>query len=213
MSDACDTLLEHFQRLYVGDGDPWQVRARWYEQRKRALLLASLPQRAYANAYEPGCGNGELTVALAARCGTLLAADAAPAAVERAHARWGEAGAPANVTIKLHSLPRDWPSYAAPFDLIVISELAYYLQADQLEALAARCAQALAPGGDLLLCHYLAPFADRVQSTDKVHATFARQSGLRRFSRHVETDFLLDVLRADAPATKAIPPQEPACSA
>jgi SAM-dependent methyltransferase len=194
-------LIGHFQQLYLDDADPWQVGARWYEQRKRAMVLASLPQARYANAYEPGCGNGELTVALAARCARLLAADAAPAAVALARARVREAGLDANVTIRLHSLPQDFPLHATPFDLIVISELAYYFTADQLDALAARCAQALAPGGDLLLCHYRPPFADRIQTTHAAHATFARQPRLQRMLRHEESDFLLDVLRADSFST------------
>ena len=48
----------YFEQLYCQDADPWLVRQRWYEERKRALLLASLPQRRYRHAYEPGCGNG-----------------------------------------------------------------------------------------------------------------------------------------------------------
>lgn len=194
MNHADDIDLEaHFQQLYLGDADPWQVCARWYEQRKRALVLAALSQPFYSTAYEPGCGNGELTIALAPRCGQLIAADAAPAAIDHAHARWREAGAPENVAIALHTLPRDWPTRRAPFDLIVISELAYYLPTDQLDALAAHCAASLARGGDLLLCHYRPPFADRVQSTEAVHATFARQARLQRRSRHDEAYFLIDV--------------------
>jgi hypothetical protein len=37
----------HFQQLYEQADDPWQVRQRWYEQRKRSLLLASLPAPRY----------------------------------------------------------------------------------------------------------------------------------------------------------------------
>ena len=63
-----DQRGSYVEPLYRQDADPWRVRQRWYEERKRALLLASLPQRRYRHAYEPGCGNGELTAELARRC-------------------------------------------------------------------------------------------------------------------------------------------------
>lgn len=43
MSDAALAASAHFSALYRGGDDPWQVRQRWYEQRKRALMLACLP--------------------------------------------------------------------------------------------------------------------------------------------------------------------------
>ena len=44
---------------------------------------------------------------------------------------------------------------AGSFDLIVLSEVLYYLHAADLERVAAQAAEALEPGGDLILCHWL----------------------------------------------------------
>ena len=55
------TLHAHFEALYAADEDPWAVRAAWYERRKRAVLLACLGKERYRSAFEPGCGNGEMS--------------------------------------------------------------------------------------------------------------------------------------------------------
>jgi hypothetical protein len=69
---------QHFDELFRLDADPWRTRTRWYEVRKRALTLAALPQERYERACEPGCGAGEMTAALAQRCGSVVAAMPAP---------------------------------------------------------------------------------------------------------------------------------------
>ncbi len=64
----------YFQSVYgQGDADPYGLRVRWYEQRKQAVLLACLTRRSYGRIFEPACGIGELSLALAARCDVLLA--------------------------------------------------------------------------------------------------------------------------------------------
>ena len=66
---------QHFEQMYQADPDPWQVASRWYERRKRDLLLAALPRERYAHGFEPGCGNGETTQRLLQRCERLCAVD------------------------------------------------------------------------------------------------------------------------------------------
>lgn len=184
-------VLDHFQQLYRDDADPWQVRQRWYEQRKRALLLASLPQPRYRSAYEPGCGNGALTAELALRCERVLASDGSSEAVLLARSQMSDQ---VHVTVEQHQLPRDWPPRAdGAFDLIVISELAYYFEADALAQLVERCVASLAPGGTIALCHWRRPFRDRVLAPARVHGAFDAQPALHRLARHEEEDFLLDV--------------------
>ena len=51
-----------FDRLYRGGTDPYGLRTRWYEMRKRAIVLAALPRARYARAFEPACGIGVLMV-------------------------------------------------------------------------------------------------------------------------------------------------------
>lgn len=80
--------VEHFEQMYA-DEDPFGYRSRWYEQRKRDILLGALPYARFARGWEFGCSNGELTAQLAPRCDTLLATDLSQQAVsfgERARA-------------------------------------------------------------------------------------------------------------------------------
>lgn len=51
----------YFEAMYAGAVDPWDLAGRWYEQRKYALTLASLPRPRYRAAFEPGCSVGVLT--------------------------------------------------------------------------------------------------------------------------------------------------------
>lgn len=181
--------LPYFDSLYSRDEDPYGMRTRWYEERKRNVLLAALPHRRYGTAYEPGCGAGELTVSLAARCDTVLASDFNALAVASARKR---TAALANVRIESHQLPKDWPSGEAPFDLIVVSELGYFLDAPAMGALAARCEASLTPDGVLVACNWRPDFKERALSTDDVHAAFTG-TGLTRLVRHEEDDFLLEL--------------------
>lgn len=186
------TRDRHFDELFRHDADPWQTRTRWYEQRKRALLLASLPQPRYIRACEPGCGAGETTAALAQRCDEVVASDASAAAVAQARVRLG---ACANVRVTQARMPRDWP--AGRFDLIVLGELGYYLPAADLAELAEACRASLAGTGTLVACHWRRPEPDMLQRAQAVHATLQRCTGLPATAHYEDADFLLDVWTAD----------------
>ena len=182
----------HFEALYAASEDPWQVRERWYEQRKRALLLACLGKLRYRSAFEPGCGNGEMTAALAPRCDRLLACDGAAGAVAAARRRLGDSTP--RTRIEQRSLPTDWPA-AERFDLIVISELGYYFDGAALEALLAMAQANLDDDGELVLCHWLHDFDDRLTPTAALHAAAGALPGLVRTVHHQDQDFLLEAWR------------------
>lgn len=190
-----DTLIRYFDRLYKRSDDPWKLREGWYEQRKRSLTLALLPRPRYRNAFEPGCANGELTAELALRCDTLLAADLNERAVHLARERVAHAP---HVRVEQRRLPAHWPGEAGPFDLIVVSEFAYYLDANSLTVLAERIAGALTVDGTLLACHWRRPFDEALESADAAHALFDKRCGLTRLAHHDEADLLIDVWSGDA---------------
>lgn len=141
-----DPALEH---LHQEVDDPWGVDTRWYEQRKRDLVLACLPARRYADAWEAGCSTGALAAALVTRCDTVTATDSSPTAVATAERRL--ASAP-RVRVLLRDVVQDWP--ADSFDLVVVSEVGYFLSPRDLDRLAAVVETALRPDGVLLLCHW-----------------------------------------------------------
>ena len=182
----------YFDGLYAGSADPYGSRARWYEQRKRAVLLACLPRPRFRHCYEPGCGIGELTLALAERCDAVLAADFSASALAVAQERTKGL---ANVRLERHALPADWPR-GQRFDLVVLSEVGYFLQPHAMQQIAQRCAHDLADDGVLVACDWLPDFAGRATTTDAVHAALA-SIGLTQLVTHAEDDFRLLVLARD----------------
>ncbi|MCU1547934.1 MAG: SAM-dependent methyltransferase [Arthrobacter sp.] len=180
-----------FDTLHRRHEDPWEYTTSWYEQRKRALTLAVLPRRNYTAGLEIGCSIGTLSVELAQRCGTFLATDASSAALERASRRLADL--PAAQTRHL-TVPQAWPE--GSFDLIVVSEMGYYLSPEELAELFRRVEASLLPGGTLLLCHWRHPISGWELDGDSVHATARRQLGWADGGLYRERDFVLEVLLA-----------------
>ncbi|WP_431046433.1 SAM-dependent methyltransferase [Roseateles sp. L2-2] len=188
-------LADHFETLFSEDDDPWGYRTRWYERRKRAQLLASLPDERYARAFEPACANGELSAALATRCDRLVCSDASAAAV--AHARQRLAAMP-HVDVTHAQIPAQWPK--GRFNLIVLSEIGYYLDDDAFHATIDRAVESLADGGTLIASHWRHPEGDYFRSGDDVHRHMAvafEQLGWTSLLRHEEDDFLVEVWSPD----------------
>jgi SAM-dependent methyltransferase len=184
----------YFDDLYAAAEDPWSLRTRWYEQRKYALTTAVLPRRRYADAVEVGCSVGELTAALAQRCDRLTAWDVSAAAVEQTRQR--TAGLP-GVRVEQRGIPVD---PLPPCDLVVLSEVLYYLDPGDLRAAVATVRAAVRPGGTVLAVHWRLPVADYPQTGDAVHAALRAALDWPLVATHEEPDFLLDCWVA-APAT------------
>jgi LmbE family N-acetylglucosaminyl deacetylase/SAM-dependent methyltransferase len=187
-----DPVATYLDRAYARRDDPWRVETRWYEQRKRAMTLAALPARRYTRALEVGCSIGVLTADLADRCDDLLAIDVSAVAVERARARLDDHPA---VRVEQVDLRTELPP--GPFDLVVLSEVGYYLTREQLDAALAELESALGDRGTLLACHWRRSVAEHLLTGDEVHAVIARR-GLPLIVRHEEADFVLDVYSRDA---------------
>jgi SAM-dependent methyltransferase len=180
----------YFEDLYEHDGDPWGFRTRWYEARKRQMTLAALPQRYYETVFEPGCAIGLLTRELASRSGRVLAMDISSVALRQARSVL-----PENVELVRGSVPADWP--AGHFDLIVLSELGYYLDVDDCRCLAEL---AVSAASDVIAVHWRYAVHDYPITGDRVHGIIERAAldhGLAQLCSHVEPDYLLDVWSRD----------------
>ena len=181
---------DYFDAMYQAAPDPWGFEDRWYEQRKYAISLAQLPDRRYGSVFEPGCSIGVLTALLAGRCSRLLACDVAAGAVRAAAHRTRDLP---NVRVERRQIPWQWP--AGSFDLIVFSEILYYLGDRDLEQALEFCVRALPPGGTVLAVHWRHPVAEYPRSGDNVHGALAARPGLARQVCHEEEDFLAEVYR------------------
>jgi LmbE family N-acetylglucosaminyl deacetylase/SAM-dependent methyltransferase len=180
-----------FDGVHDGAPDPWNYTGSWYERRKRALTLAALPEASYQNGLEVGCSIGILTAELAARCRSLRAVDASGSAVRLAGQLLAEYP---GVRVEQRVLPGDWPQ--GNYDLVVVSEVGYYLAANELAALWDRVEASLEPGGTLLLCHWRHPIDGWELDGDTVHALARQRLGWRTAGLYQERDFVLEVLIA-----------------
>jgi SAM-dependent methyltransferase len=183
----------YFDDLYTGSADPWGLATRSYEARKYALSVASLPRLRYRRVFEPGCSIGVLTRMLAERADTVVASDVSPAALATAR----RDGLPANVSLERAAVPDEWPD--GRFDLIVLSELGYYLDESDLATFIRRSRASLDADGHLLAVHWRKVVSDYPRNAAAVHRQL-RSSGLRSLARYTDEYFLLEVFGASAQA-------------
>jgi LmbE family N-acetylglucosaminyl deacetylase/SAM-dependent methyltransferase len=181
-----------FDRVHGQSDDPWNYTSSWYERRKRALTLAALPAESYAAGLEVGCSIGTLTADLSDRCSSLLAVDASGIAAGRAAARL--AGSP-HVSVRQMVVPGAWPE--GLFDLVVVSEVGYYLAPDELSVLWDRISGVLQPGGTLVLCHWRHPVEGWLLDGEAVHGSAREGSRWQSSGLYRERDFILEVFAAD----------------
>jgi predicted O-methyltransferase YrrM len=181
----------YFDRMYAGDDDPWQLSSRWYEKRKYAITLALLPDHRYRHAFEPGCSIGTLTTLLTPRCDHVTAVDVADAAVRTADQRLRAAGVRGPVTLARASLDSAWP--AGPFDLVVLSEVAYYLTADKLAEVLRRECPRLQRGATVVAAHWRHEVADYPLTGDEAHTIIAATPGLASLGCYRDRDVVIEV--------------------
>jgi len=93
-------------------------------------------------------------------------------------------------------MPDDWPD--GEFDLIVISEVAYYLNEAQLAGLIAKLTVSLAEGGTLIACHWRRPIEGWPHSGEHVHRELRAKLTLPRLSCYQDDDMVLDVWSSNA---------------
>lgn len=161
--------LAGFETLFRTSSDPWNYRTSAFEAAKRRVLLRACGPQKLGRGLELACAIGETSRALAARCLTLVATDGAPTALERARAL---TPAKARIDYRQAVLPQGVPR--GPFDLIVVSEIAYYLSPRALRTLAFRLMRVLAPGGRVVVLHHVVRFDDAAQPPALAQANLCR---------------------------------------
>ncbi len=177
-----------FEDFYGRHEDPWGFETRWYEKRKRAVLMAALPSERLGDVLEIGCATGLLTRDLAVRADSVVALDPVPSALRAARTRMGDV---ASVTFRVGQVPGDWPR--GSYDTVVLSEVGYYLSVPDLARTIRLIEESLAPDGCLVACHWRHPVAAYPQTGDEVHDALRASPRWESTVRHEERDFLLEV--------------------
>ena len=186
----------YFDALYDRDPDPWRFETSDYERGKYAATLAALSRPSYRFARETGCSIGVLTAELAPRCYRLLGIDVAEAALARARARLHDSP---NVRFACRAFPGEVQADAPldGFDLIMLSEVLYYLDSAALARAARVTRAAAAPGADIVLVHWLGPTPDYPLTGDAAADTFiaALGSAMTPILQVRQPEYRIDLLR------------------
>ena len=140
---------DYFEALFRDKRDPWDFETSPYEAAKYDHTLAALPRERFGRALEVGCANGVLTARLGPRCDDLLAIDVSETALAAARSRCRDQP---QIRFEKRRLPHEAPP--GPFDLVLLSEMVYYLDRGDVDRLAGYLATAVRSGGDLLLVHW-----------------------------------------------------------
>lgn len=173
---------DYFESLYSRNSDPWHYETSDYEQAKYAATLACLPREHYRHGLELGCSIGVLTEKLVDRVDRLTALDTSTVALARArerlggkrHVRWVHAHLPFG----------DWQDQ---YDLVVLSEVLYYLDSAALVALGQRLGTCTVPGASIVAVHWIGP-TDYPQTADAAVAGLERAFGEMRCVLQQRTD-------------------------
>ena len=183
---------DHFARIYNASQDPWGFDSSPYEQGKYDQTIEALSGRQYGAGLEIGCSIGVLTRRLAGHCKTMLGIDLVEHPLQAARARCADLP---GVRFQQMQIPRQWPD--GRFDLMVFSEVLYFLTPADIAQCARRVAASLSPGGTVVLVNWLGQSDDPCTGEEAAdHFNAAMRAVLRvdRTERHA--GYRLDLLAA-----------------
>ena len=120
----------------------------------------------------------------------VIAVDRSPAAIERARTV-----VPASVEVSVLDVPDQWP--VGTFDLIVLSEVGYFLSPVALNHLLGRVRECLDEHGTVVVCHWRHPIEGWVLDGADVHARALDAHLPPLLARYCDDDVEILVLAAD----------------
>ena len=181
---------KYFDELYSKDQDPWRFETSPYERAKYSATLDILKGQSLGAVFEVGCSIGILTRALASNCDSVLAIDGSAIALASAKQKCGDLG---NVTLAQMRIPTEWPS--GSFDLILFSEVLYFLGPDDIQVTARKTVQSLSSSGGVLLVNWLGE-TDYPCGGDEACSIFiaATKESLKVVQSQRNEDYRLDLL-------------------
>ena len=191
MSAVAPAALE---ALYAHGDDPWNFRRSEYERARFAATLAALPRKRYRSALELGCGNGELARRLAPRCDAYAGLDAVETALEAA--RRAVPGA----TFHQGFLPCPLP--VGEHDLVVLSEVLYFLGPDGIDALAAELDRRW-PDADVVCVTWRGPSGNPLEGEAALALFLAATEGRRAETARLDPSYRIDVLTPEPGGARA----------
>jgi hypothetical protein len=181
---------ENFEARYRADPDPWGYLASEYERAKYAATLAACGPGPFACALELGGSIGVFSAMVAPRCERLVTVDVSPTAVADARSRLAEHPAAEPI---VGAIPAAVPRL--PFDLVVASEILYYLSDEDLGGTLSLLHDCMVGRARLVAVHWRPPGPERPRDAQQAHAALASAPWLTSVRRGGTDDYLLEVFR------------------
>lgn len=181
-----------FERLFRATRDPWNYESCPLSERRRQLILDTLPKRRYARLFEVGCAEGWMTPLLAARADQLISADISLVALSRAEARCRRLS-------NVHFIQTDLQhsSIDGPFDGIVCAGVLVFLPVELQQKVCNQLVAAIEPDGHLLLEHTRVSYPGETAG-NIIHRLYRTHPRLVEIS-HLEVDnYAITLLRKKA---------------
>ncbi|WP_299310230.1 class I SAM-dependent methyltransferase [uncultured Croceicoccus sp.] len=199
MKDDPSDRRETFDALFVADPDPWGFESKAYEAAKRRATLAMLFPYQFERALEVGCANGVLTAELASVCDAVLGIDVSSAALRLAESRLADLN---HVSLVRAEVPREWPE--GTFDLIIFSEILYFLSRKEIARVANLAWQSLSQDGVCLLVNWTGP-NDLPVDGKSARLIFAEASPWLSAASEVQPQYRIDRLQKPFAREEATP--------
>ncbi len=182
----------HFQRIYEASPDPWGFASNPYEQEKYQRTVQALGGRRFASGLEIGCSLGFLTRMLAPRCEALLGVDLVEQPLEAARARCADQP---GVSFQQMRVPGEWPD--GRWDLIVLSEVLYFLTPADIDRSAKRVLASLLPDAMVVLVNWLGQSDDPCTGDEAANCFIAATAGaLHVVHQDRQPGYRLDILES-----------------
>jgi hypothetical protein len=178
-----------FEALYRTTPDPWGYETSAYERSKYRATLEACDPGPFSQALELGGSIGVFTALLAPRCRRLVSIDSAPTAVRSARTRLEGLS---QVETVLGSIPDGVP--ARTYDLVVASEILYYLEPSALEGTLAFLSERMPSGAQLVAVHWRPSGPERPFTAEQVHMRLRELEWLAPVRTGDTSEYLLEVL-------------------
>ena len=179
----------YFEAMYAADPDPWQFKTSAYEAAKYEATVAAIADRRYRSALEVGCSLGVLSQRVAPFCDAFLGVDIAEAPLVEARGRCQDLP---QVRFERMAVPDAWPE--GGFDLILLSEVLYFLSPTDIAATAGHVRRSLLPSGTVLLVNWIGN-PEPPQPGDQAAELFLTAAGLPAERQERAELYRLELLR------------------
>lgn len=183
-------ISERMDALYAANPDPWNFRKSAYELQKYRDTLAHFPRQRYAHALEIGCSIGILGGMVAKRADRYFGIDASSRALVSARDHLAEGIASGTIQLAQHVVPESLP--AGCYDLILLSEILYFLKADDMALLAERV-EVAGPTADIVCVNFLGPADEGSLGGAEALSLFATALGRRPITTSATELYRIDV--------------------